>query len=50
MRTRSIQTKIYQTEAENKKLQEVLRLTNMSKVDLINLLISKELERLGGNK
>ena len=50
MRTRYIQSKIYLTDAENNKLKELLKLTNMSKVDLINLLIRKELERLGGNK
>ena len=50
MRVRYIQSKIYLTAEENNKLQELLKLTNMSKVDLINLLISKELKRLGGNK
>ena len=50
MRVRYIQSKIYLTDDENNKLKELLKLTNMSKVDLINLLISKELKRLGGNK
>lgn len=50
MRTRNIQCKVWLTDDENNKLKELIKLTNMSKVDLINLLISKELKRLGGNK
>lgn len=50
MRKRFIQNIIRFTEDENNKLNELVKLTNMTKVDLINLLIRKELERLGGNK
>ena len=50
MRTRFIQSKIYLTDAENNDLKELLKITNMSKVNLINLLIRKELERLRSEK
>lgn len=50
MRRRNIQSKIYLTDAENNNLKELLKITNMSKVNLINLLIRKELERLRGEK